>query len=62
LFQRSTKSNALPATLTGLGEYLNRWGIDYRVLVVDDGSRDRTAGLDAKLRPPVFDDLAAQYR
>ncbi len=35
----------LPATLEGLAEYLNRWGIDYRVLVVDDGSRDGTAHL-----------------
>lgn len=35
----------LPATLDGLAEYLNRWGIDYRVLVVDDGSRDGTAKL-----------------
>ncbi|MSR56286.1 MAG: glycosyltransferase [Planctomycetaceae bacterium] len=35
----------LPATLDGLADYLNRWGIDYRVLVVDDGSRDRTAQL-----------------
>lgn len=35
----------LPATLAGLADYLNRWGIDYRVLVVDDGSRDGTARL-----------------
>jgi dolichyl-phosphate beta-glucosyltransferase len=38
----------LPATLTGLADYLNRWGVDYRVLVVDDGSRDATAGLAAR--------------
>lgn len=35
----------LPATLDGLAVYLDRWGIDYRVLVVDDGSRDQTARL-----------------
>ncbi|MGQ0633279.1 MAG: glycosyltransferase [Planctomycetaceae bacterium] len=35
----------LPATLTGLAAYLDDWGIDYRVLVVDDGSRDRTRWL-----------------
>jgi dolichyl-phosphate beta-glucosyltransferase len=35
----------LPATLDGLADYFNRWGVDYRILVVDDGSRDRTASL-----------------
>ena len=35
----------LPATLDGLAAYLDAWGIDYRVLVVDDGSRERTAEL-----------------
>jgi dolichyl-phosphate beta-glucosyltransferase len=35
----------LPATLQGLSDYLNRWGIDYRVVVVNDGSRDQTAHL-----------------
>lgn len=35
----------LPATLDGLEAYLDRWGIDYRVLVIDDGSRDGTARL-----------------
>lgn len=35
----------LPATLDGLAAYLDGWGIDYRVLVVDDGSRDGTAHL-----------------
>ena len=33
----------LPATLAGLAEFLDGWGIDYRVVVVDDGSRDQTA-------------------
>lgn len=35
----------LPTTLDGLAAYLDAWGIDYRVLVVDDGSRDGTATL-----------------
>lgn len=35
----------LPATLDGLAAYLDPWGLDYRVLVVDDGSRDGTAQL-----------------
>lgn len=35
----------LPDTLKGLASYLNEWGVDYRVIVVDDGSRDRTAEL-----------------
>src|SRR5277367_6280681 len=32
----------LPRTLTQIQEYLDRWGIDYRVIVADDGSRDGT--------------------
>lgn len=32
----------LQGTLAGLKEYLDRWGIDYRVTVVDDGSVDGT--------------------
>jgi dolichyl-phosphate beta-glucosyltransferase len=39
----------LPATLNGLRTYLDRWGIDYRVLVIDDGSHDGTARLTAGL-------------
>jgi dolichyl-phosphate beta-glucosyltransferase len=35
----------LPATLEALGQFLDDWGIDYQVLVVDDGSRDVTARL-----------------
>lgn len=33
----------LPATLAGLARFLDDWGVDYRVMVVDDGSRDATA-------------------
>lgn len=33
----------LPGTLSGLAEFLDAWGIDYRVMVVDDGSRDQTS-------------------
>ncbi len=32
----------LPETLTQLTAFLNHWGVDYRVLVADDGSTDRT--------------------
>lgn len=32
----------LPASLKVLRDFLEDWGIDYRVLVVDDGSDDRT--------------------
>ena len=35
----------LPWTLEQLALFLDDWGIDYRVLVSDDGSTDRTAGL-----------------
>ena len=37
------EEHRLPATLAGLAEFLDAWGIDYRVVVVDDGSRDQTA-------------------
>ncbi|HEY5316262.1 MAG TPA: glycosyltransferase, partial [Pirellulales bacterium] len=35
----------LPATLRGVRDFLEPSGLDYRVLVVDDGSRDRTCEL-----------------
>jgi dolichyl-phosphate beta-glucosyltransferase len=35
----------LPWTLAALEAFLNDWQIDYRVLVVDDGSSDRTSEL-----------------
>lgn len=36
------EAERLPATLDQLGQFLDQWGIDYRVLVVDDGSKDGT--------------------
>jgi dolichyl-phosphate beta-glucosyltransferase len=33
----------LPGTLAGLARFLDDWGVDYQVVVVDDGSRDGTA-------------------
>ena len=47
----------LPATLDGLAAYLDPWGIDYRVLVVDDGSRDGTARLTQR-RGPRFSTIS----
>ena len=41
----------LPWTLAQLAVFLNDWGIDYRVLVADDGSTDRTAELTRDLGP-----------
>jgi dolichyl-phosphate beta-glucosyltransferase len=39
------EESRLPATLAGLKQPLDDWGFDYRVLVIDDGSTDRTAEL-----------------
>lgn len=41
----------LPWTLAQLTLYLNDWGVDYRVLVADDGSTDCTASLTRDLGP-----------
>jgi len=41
----------LPWTLAELTSFLNNWGVDYRVLVADDGSTDCTAALTQKLGP-----------
>ena len=41
------EENRLPWTLAELRRFLDGSGIDYRVLVADDGSTDRTAGLAA---------------
>lgn len=41
----------LPWTLTQLARTLTTWGVDYRVLVVDDGSTDCTGSLTRDLGP-----------
>jgi dolichyl-phosphate beta-glucosyltransferase len=41
----------LPWTLAQLGVFLSEWDVDYRVMVADDGSSDRTAGLTHDLGP-----------
>jgi dolichyl-phosphate beta-glucosyltransferase len=41
----------LPWTLAELTSFLDDWGVDYRVLVADDGSTDCTAALARKLGP-----------
>ena len=38
----------LPKTLSDAKAFLDSWGINYRVLVVDDGSRDATATLTSE--------------
>jgi dolichyl-phosphate beta-glucosyltransferase len=41
----------LPWTLRELVAFLSQWGVDYRVLVADDGSTDRTATLTNAFGP-----------
>lgn len=41
----------LPGTLAGIGEFLDVWGVDYRVVVVDDGSGDGTAAVSRRFGP-----------
>jgi dolichyl-phosphate beta-glucosyltransferase len=41
----------LPWTLGEVGHFLDSWGLDYQVLVADDGSRDATARLTDSLGP-----------
>jgi dolichyl-phosphate beta-glucosyltransferase len=41
----------LPWTLAQLDLFLRSWGVDFRVVVADDGSNDRTAGLADRLGP-----------
>jgi glycosyltransferase involved in cell wall biosynthesis len=42
---RTNEEQRLPRTLEELTAYLAAWGVDYRVLVANDGSTDRTATL-----------------
>jgi dolichyl-phosphate beta-glucosyltransferase len=39
------EESRLPKTLDGIKQFLDAWGQNYRVIVVDDGSQDKTAGL-----------------
>ncbi len=41
------EESRLPRTLLDARTFLDDWGIDYRVLVIDDGSTDKTADLTA---------------
>jgi dolichyl-phosphate beta-glucosyltransferase len=50
------EENRLPWTLDELGRFLDRSGLDYRVLVADDGSRDYTCLLTLS-RGPRFSTL-----
>jgi dolichyl-phosphate beta-glucosyltransferase len=45
------EESRLPRTLTDAAAFLDQWGIDYRVIVVDDGSRDRTGELASAFGP-----------
>jgi dolichyl-phosphate beta-glucosyltransferase len=45
------EESRLPWTLCELGRFLADWGIDYRVLVADDGSSDKTPDLTNLLGP-----------
>ncbi len=52
----------LPWTLCQLGMFLDQWGIDYRVVVADDGSSDRTAQLAGALGPRFSTVRLAEHR
>jgi dolichyl-phosphate beta-glucosyltransferase len=52
----------LPRTLRHLREYLDQWGINYRVVVADDGSRDATASVAADFGPRFSTLSLAQNR
>ncbi len=45
------EESRLPWTLEELTNFLSAWGIDYRLLVADDGSTDGTAALSEKFGP-----------
>ena len=53
------EENRLPWTLAEVRRFLDGSGIDYRVLVADDGSTDRTATLADTDGPAILDRLAA---
>jgi dolichyl-phosphate beta-glucosyltransferase len=52
----------LPWTLRELGRFLDNWGVDYRVLVADDGSSDGTAMLTDALGPRYSTIRLAEHR
>src|ERR1700689_3493186 len=52
----------LPRTLRQLREYLDQWGINYRVIVADDGSRSKTATVANEFGPRFSTLSLAQNR
>ena len=52
----------LPRTLSQLRDYLDQWGVNYRVVVVDDGSRDGTSGVATSFGPRFSTLTLAQNR
>ncbi len=48
------EESRLPATLERISEYLGQRDYGYEVIVVSDGSRDRTAAVAARWRPEGF--------
>ena len=45
------EEDRLPGTLASLADFLDRWAIDYRVIVMDDGSSDGTAAISDRFGP-----------
>ncbi|HEV7226772.1 MAG TPA: glycosyltransferase [Pirellulales bacterium] len=45
------EAQRLPGTLAGLAEFFRGWAIDYRVVVLDDGSQDGTAAISDRFGP-----------
>ena len=45
------EAQRLPGTLAGLAEFFRGWAIDYRVVVLDDGSQDGTATISDRFGP-----------
>ncbi len=52
----------LPWTLCQLGLFLDQWGVDYRVVVADDGSSDHTGQLADVLGPRFSTIRLPQHR